>query len=151
MALIQDLTRCDYIPIECESLISVGWISNDFDFPKGAVPRDFYEKLKELCKSPWEPVASAGIHHCDICQFDPPSSSSNVYVPYHGQIFVAPVAIIHYIAAHRYLPPDIFIQAVMSCPDMRSMPYYKAVLQNGGRSLVHQGKACPESPAQNQK
>jgi hypothetical protein len=49
---------------------------------------------------------------------------------------VAPELIVHNIAAHWYKPPDVFIEAVLACPDMRSMEYKKAILNNRGRELL---------------
>jgi hypothetical protein len=98
--------------------------------------RAFFSKLKDLCAAPWQPVASGGFHVCEICQFDGPGFSDNVFVPYQGRIYVAPVAIVHYIAVHWYRPPQVFVDAVMTCPAIRSMEYKKAILANGGRTLV---------------
>ena len=49
--------------------------------------------------------------------------------------------ITHYIAAHWYRPPDVFLEAVRACPPMRSMDYMKALLANGGRGLVRRARA----------
>jgi len=46
---------------------------------------------------------------------------------------MAPVAVVHYISAHSYRPPQIFIEAVLKCPPIDSMN----PLANGGRSLVN--------------
>ncbi|WP_154668261.1 hypothetical protein [Pseudoduganella violaceinigra] len=78
MALIADLEPCWYLPLECEDLLAVGWLSPNTGF-------------------------------------------------------------VHYVAAHRYLPPQIFIDAVLACPAMNSMDYKRALLANGGRSLVKAG------------
>jgi len=136
MTSIADLSPCHYLPLDCAVLVAVGWLGEDSKFACGSVSPEFFDKLKRLCVDPWQPVVAAGWHSCELCQFDAPHFSDNVFVPYQGQIFVAPVAIIHYIAAHRYLPPQVFIDAVVACPPMRSMEYKKALLSNGGRSLV---------------
>lgn len=135
MASISDLGNCNYLPLDCPALVAVGWLSTD-DFVRGRVPLDFFCKLKALCVEPWQPVAAAGRYACELCQFDAPSFSDNLFIPHQGQIFIAPVAITHYIAAHHYLPPEVFIVAVMECPPTHSMAYKKALLANGGRSLV---------------
>ena len=96
----------------------------------------FFEKLQALCRDPWQPVTSSGFHSCDLCQFDAAKFSLNVFVPYGGSIYVAPVGISHYIASHWYKPPDVFVDAVMLCPTMNSMEYKKAILSNGGRAFV---------------
>jgi hypothetical protein len=136
MASINDLDVCSYLPLECDALLAVGWLGRDSDFVKGSAPDQFVQKLKQLCCNPWQPIASAGFLLCELCQYDAPRFSSNVFVPFQGSIFVAPVAIIHYISAHWYLPPTIFHEAVMSCPSMNSMEYKKAILANGGRDLI---------------
>ncbi len=136
MATIPDLSLSSYLPLEGAALVYVGWLGNDSEFMRGSVPLEFYNRLKDLCIDPWQPFAAAGIHFCELCQFDPPGFSDNLFVPYQGQIFVAPVAIVHYIAVHHYRPPQVFIEAVMVCPPTRSMEYKKALLQNGGRSMV---------------
>ncbi len=51
-------------------------------------------------------------------------------------LYVAPSLILHYIDAHGYAPPDQFQRAVMECPPMKSMPYLRALLANGGRGIV---------------
>lgn len=136
MTVIDDLSQCNYLPLPSEALRAVGWLSSDSVFERAAVSPEFYEKLSALCAQPWQPVAAAGKHYCQLCQFESPGFSSNVFVPYRSHIYVAPVAIIHYIAAHWYRPPDIFIHAVMECPPMNSMEYKKSLLDNGGRDLV---------------
>lgn len=136
MAHLEDLEQCTYLPLPSQNLVAVGWLSRDSDFPKGEVSPEFFEKLLELCREPWQPIASAGRHGCDLCQFGGPSFSDNVFIPFHGRIYVAPVAITHYIATHWYKPPQIFMQAVEECPPMRSMAFLKAILSNGGRELV---------------
>jgi hypothetical protein len=137
MAGIKDLEQCNYFPLDGTSLIAVGWLSAEIDFQKGKCEKLFYEKLKELCKNPLQPVASAGVHHCELCQFDPPAFSNNLFLPYSGKIFVAPVAIVHYIAQHNYLPPSIFIEAVMASPKMQSMEFKKLFVKCGGGKLLH--------------
>jgi hypothetical protein len=125
----------------CEALTAVGWLTRDVSFDRGDVPPEFFTRLKELCAAPWQFVVSMGLHPCDLCQFDALAFTANLYVPYQGRIYVAPVGITHYVAAHWYRPPDVFVQAVMECPKMDSMAYKKALLENGGRGLVRAGFA----------
>ncbi|WP_431286251.1 hypothetical protein [Roseateles chitinivorans] len=136
MTSLKDLDRCTYLAGDCEAILAVGWLGEDDGFPRGDVSPVFFEKLKALCADPWAPFAAAGSHQCELCQYDGPWFSTNLFVPFNGRIYAAPVGIVHYIAAHRYLPPQVFIDAVLACPPMRSMPYHKALLANGGRVLV---------------
>jgi hypothetical protein len=103
------------------------------------LPKPFFRKLAQLCADPWQPVVSAGAHACELCQFDAPQFSANVFVPHAGKIYAAPVAVVHYVAAHWYCPPQVFIDAVLACPHMTSMEYKKALLANRGRGLLRKG------------
>jgi hypothetical protein len=67
-------------------------------YAQGETSPVFFARLNELCTHPWQPFAFAGRHQCELCQFDPPSFGENLFVPHAGQIFVAPVGIVHYIA-----------------------------------------------------
>jgi hypothetical protein len=136
MTAIKDLEWCSYISSESDALLAVGWLGSDYDFEKGPVPLDFHQKLKKLCANPWQPFASAGLHRCELCQFEGPSFSANIFVPFGGKIYVAPVGILHYIASHWYKPPVVFINAVLACPLMDTMEYKQALLANGGRGLL---------------
>jgi hypothetical protein len=137
MTSIKDLEPCRYFPLECEALTAIGWLGKGIGFETGPVSELLICKLKELCSDSWQPLASAGFHVCELCQFDGPAFSANVFVPYQSRIYVAPVAVVHYISAHWYRPPQIFIDAVLKCPPMNSINYKKALLENGGRSLVN--------------
>jgi hypothetical protein len=136
MPLIEDLAPCNYFPVPSEGLLAVGWLSRGAAFAQGDVSPAFFEKLATLCLNPWQPIVSAGFHTCDLCQFEAPRFRSNVFVPYQGFVYVAPVAITHYIASHWYKPPKVFVRAVAECPPMNSLEYKKAILSNGGRALV---------------
>ena len=141
MATIGDLKPCHYLPLECEALRAVGWLGAGTEYTRGKVSAEFFEKLKVLTANPWQPVGRAGRHACELCQFEAPAFGSNVFIPFGGYVYVAPVAVVHYIAAHWYRPPEEFIQGVRACPPMRSIQYYKALLANGGRSLVNKAGA----------
>ena len=60
MTFFKDLDICTYFPFECSNLISIGWLSPSHEFSKGDVTGDFYDKLCELLRDPWEPVATPG-------------------------------------------------------------------------------------------
>jgi DNA-binding transcriptional ArsR family regulator len=48
-------------------------------------------------------------------------------------VYVAPIGIPHYVAAHWYRPPTEFIEAVMRCPEYGSTAYEAALTEaNGG-------------------
>ena len=62
--------------------------------------------------------------------------AANLFVPADRFLYVAPSLILHYVDSHAYAPPKEFQDAVLECPEMRSMAYLKAVLANGPRGLV---------------
>ena len=136
MTAIRDLDPCRDLPVECDALTAVGWLTRESRFETGSAPEPFFRKLSELCAMPWQPMVAAGAHACELCQFDGPQFRDNLFVPYSGRIYAAPAAIIHYVAAHWYRPPQIFMDAVLACPPISSMAYKKALLANGGRNLV---------------
>jgi hypothetical protein len=71
MAWFEDLSPCTYLGTESAPLLrAVGWLERGKPFPVGAVDRRVYEKLAELCQDPWQPLASAGFHTCDLCQYN---------------------------------------------------------------------------------
>lgn len=137
MAYYPDLSPCTYLPLEAPNLLAVGWLDATHDHARGEVSREFYDALVALAKAPWEPVAAAGHHTCELCQFDGAKSYSIVFVPGDGVVYAAPTGIAHYVATHRYRPPQVFVDAVLACPPMRSMAYMKALLATGGKELVN--------------
>lgn len=133
--LFADLQRCTHL-VDDPAILAVGWISRGSPYPRGETASPVFAKLVELCNNPWQPASAAGYHICDVCQYDGQPLKSEVYVPGQGCIYVAPAGIIHYIAAHWYAPPEVFVQAVIDCPPMRSMEYKRALLKNGGGVLL---------------
>ena len=124
MTHIPDLAQCSYLPGSNAGLLALGWLSRDAVYPQGTVSEEFFQKCSELVRSPWQPFVSAGLHECDLCEFNGPLFSANLFVPFN--IYVAPVAIVHYISGHWYVPPAAFIDAVLACPPMLSMEYKRA-------------------------
>lgn len=141
MAAIPDLQPCRYFPIATpERLLAVGWLGKHVEYKQGSVEDRFFRKLQALAVNPWQPFAAAGHHECELCQYDAARFSANLFIPYDGVIYAAPVGILHYIATHWYRPPPIFMLAVMECPEMNSDAYKKAILANGGRLLLGPGE-----------
>lgn len=129
----------DLDPIETDfgtSFIAIGWLGKDSVFETGPVSKEFFTKLEALTRQPWQPIYCLGVHFCELCQFDPPGFHIEVYIPFDGKLYMAPVGIKHYIAAHWYRPPQIFIEAVLTCPPMGSLAYKKALLETGARPLI---------------
>lgn len=110
----------------------MGWLDSAHAFPTGTTPDGFLEVLKQ-----WKVRASAnqmrGWHDCPFCQEAPWEEqhpfttlhgdrlligSDEIWIPgENGVIYAAPSLVIHYVEAHSYLPPQVFLDAVM-----RSIP-----------------------------
>src|ERR1051325_8031668 len=106
---------------------AVGWLSKDHSYTKGAVPSGFQEKLGGHIAEAWQPVISAGIHFCELCDEKPFACGSNLWIPTEEALYIAPGMISHYIEAHGYRPPEGFIQAVMDCPAQASEEFMELI------------------------
>ena len=131
-----------------EVLVAVGWLGEERSYRKGGVEIPFIRALVTHLRNPWQPVASGGSHLCEFCRCNeaPPflrfendnisMGCSNVFIPGDSRIYYAPSAILHYIDAHEYRPPERFCDALLRCPPQNSMEYKKALLKNGGGRLL---------------
>jgi hypothetical protein len=136
MAWYEDLAPCDYFgPAAAACLRAVGWLERGRPFLTGPVAAAVYARLVELVKDPWQPGIFMGFHRCDLCLYEGASGRRNLFIPAGGVAFVCPELVTHYMNAHAYQPPDEFCAAVLACPEMRSMPYLKALLA-AARPLV---------------
>lgn len=140
----EDLSPCDYFPIDSQ-MTAVGWLERGKPYATGAIDKSVYLKFVELLKNPWQFAIAGGVHKCDLCQFDAEArGGANLFVPYRGVIYASPALITHYINAHHYLPPNVFCDAILACPPMRSLEYLKALRDAGGKAFARLLK--PNSP-----
>jgi hypothetical protein len=125
----RDLEPCTVLPVPGGvQLLAVGWLSREQPFPTGPTPRDVYDRLCEFCRDPWQPLLTAGVHTCDLCQFEGEAhGAANLFIPAGERLLVAPELIVHYVNAHHYQPPEEFCAAVLACPPMRSPEYRRAL------------------------
>ncbi len=132
----EDLSPCGYFGPESTSCLrAVGWLERGRPYRTGAVDPEVYQRLVEMCKNPWEPAIFMGFHQCDLCLYHGQSGMHNVFVPVGDVIFVCPELVTHYMNEHGYRPPDEFCAAVLACPPMGSIHYFKALLVSGGKPL----------------
>lgn len=100
-------------------MLNVGWLDRD-DFPDFTTAEystnfDFVEALNLWCNSyKAKRNATKGWHNCPFC----PTANykhcdAEIHVLGNNVIYAAPGLIGHYIASHRYKPPQEFIDAVM--------------------------------------
>ena len=151
MAHIPDLAPCGYFPAsDGLQFVAVGWLEPEQDYTRGAVTQEFFLQLCMLLQRPWQPpVASCGVHPCGLCRFSGGRARSSfrdfhfdgvgsgfLFIPSGSILFVSPSSIAHYIDGHGSCPPDVFQEAVMRCPEMRSADYMRALLATPARNWL---------------
>jgi hypothetical protein len=123
-----DLSPYEYDSLREEMVLNVGWLSVDQDYRRGPTPAGLLSRLEELVQSPVR--VHRGLHLCEFCppprryehlgkpMFEPaPGTAGTGQIRVQGAnglVYAAPVLITHYIGTHDYLPPQEFIDAVLS-------------------------------------
>ena len=125
MAYYEDLTRYEYSKYPFRSAgeqYNVGWLERCEPYSKGDVSPELTTRLLALCK--WPVNRYRGWHHCHFCDEYPVriTDSEGEFRLGDGEIrvaerdgnliYVAPNLIHHYVAAHRYLPPESFLETL---------------------------------------
>ena len=106
---------------------AIGWLDRDHEFPQGDVPAGFVERLEQFVAHSHESARELGFptflgfHECGFC--GNANGDGEFGVPRGQLLFVAPVLILHYVSAHRYLPPADFVTAVMKSPVPGTLRY----------------------------
>jgi hypothetical protein len=97
--------------------LNVGWLEAGKPYSTGPVPDGFVEKLKAVQRVQWMNVC-LGVHECDLCPAgDEPAPEGNGELRIPGDpgiAYAAPFLITHYVTAHGYRPPQLFIEAVLA-------------------------------------
>lgn len=96
-------------------MVNIGWLDPPHSFPVGEAPERFADALWLLGDEP-ENVAR-GFHVCGYCQsgFDQNFLGTGEIhaVGADGVRYAAPRLVAHYVAHHGYLPPRVFVDAVL--------------------------------------
>jgi hypothetical protein len=126
MTFYEDLS--DYTYTESDvPMINVGWLGEGQDFQIGTTGDGARDILVKMAENPMNLMR--GSHSCDFCSEDSPLrftapgtsfgkvslGNGEIHVQGSGGvIYSCPTLIIHYIDRHKYRPPAVFIQAVLS-------------------------------------
>jgi hypothetical protein len=119
MSYFADLTPHTYAPTDGETVLNVGWLDSSYTFPRGDTPAEFRDALYLLCQRPvW---VHRGSHVCQFCPQEDlraahPGQIGNGQVRVKGADgiwYAAPTMVYHYVLEHQYLPPAVFVQAVL--------------------------------------
>lgn len=145
MSEIPDLTSLPYPPFwmarELEPLptelpiSAIGWLGATVP-SQGAVPEEVIDRLVAATNAEkYFGDHTCGFHICEICtkpDYRPRYQWRNIEVELYGKgfylvehndrAFVAPRLLIHYILAHRYRPPDEFLDAVVKGSFLKQPP-----------------------------
>jgi hypothetical protein len=103
-------------------MLNVGRLERERPYETGPIPPAFLRALKRLARAPKN--LCRGFHVCDLC--DRPDSTElwewsegrrgngEIHVRSRaGDVYAAPLLVVHYVEVHRYCPPEEFIQAAL--------------------------------------
>ena len=145
----EDLELCKYErgPFHADNwaapLRAIGWLEHPKPIRRGPTPPQFVWKLRECvegARTAYGQYGFLGTYTCSICFASgrpspgPVWSQEMIFVPGIEQVYIAPGGIPHYVEFHAYLPPQLFIDAVMLCPEYGSPAYCEALrIANAGK------------------
>jgi hypothetical protein len=130
MAHYPDLSP--YMYGESESAtVNIGWLNSASDYRRGDTASAFLKRLKLFCHNPPGRYGTQGFHACEFCgRF---LGGSEIRIIASDKVYAAPVLVFHYVEAHKYHPPQEFIDAVLAAP----LPDSDEMIQRYGSSLPH--------------
>lgn len=106
--------------------LAVGWLQRGQDYTTGAVPERFADALLAFCVDRLTVCAPPTTQACPLCfeSVEPVDLDEDtvhfglaeIRVLGEDDIFAAPTLIHHYVTAHDYRPPRVFIDAVLKGP-----------------------------------
>ena len=129
MAHFTDLTNYSYgyAPEEGSTPdLNVGWLQMGHPFPTAEPTREFVRSLICCCRRPVR--LYCGFHTCDLCDvqvYEMPrvwyegrcvdvGNGEIRVLGTDGRWYTAPTLVAHYVLAHRYCPPQQFVDGVLS-------------------------------------
>lgn len=128
MAFFPDLTPHTYSPTGGLELVNVGWLDEGGIFPVGPTTAEFHDALRRLCDKPV--YVHRGGHACSFCEGTHGIAEGNGQIRVRGKNGVwysAPTLIYHYVTHHEYLPPQQFIDAVLSAAKVKVVAHLVGV------------------------
>ena len=135
MTYFPDLSPYEYCGLKDDDVIptvNVGWLDNSKPYPQGFTSELFKEKLFQFCQRDNAILFCLGYHECQFCEnpFFPLEVKRGEIITRLGNgeirvigqkvIYAAPTMIYHYVVAHNYLPPQEFVDAVLTGPSPAS-------------------------------
>lgn len=133
----EDLTAYTYLHDKGSSrTLNVGWLDLSKSYQKGDVPLGFVERLRRIMLRRYQ--QTRGFHTCPFCSGPHAANSIGFNMQRYQQClrdgrlssaeirvkgedstwYATPQMIAHYVEAHHYVPPQVFIDAVMNVEDL---------------------------------
>lgn len=117
-------------------LLAIGWLEAGRRFAKGEANKEMTARVRQFQKETgarFSMHAYRGLHGCTLCDSGEASdgidgSHINLFIPGKDCIYMASGGIAHYLERHSYLPPEVFVTALMSCPFPSTFEYSEALI-----------------------
>jgi hypothetical protein len=133
-------------PFVMNGVKNVGWLNFADDFPKGEVAPEIFEKLKiiaggsDVFRPLVEPLRESP--KCPVCGElellgvnGRALPNAELWIPSAECIYASPIAILHYIEFHDYLPPAKYVAAIteldLSTPFAANAIYREKLVSSG--------------------
>jgi hypothetical protein len=143
MSYFADLTPYDYIPRRYPvsknkisyQVVNIGWLDKQHPFLQIPTERAFHRRLFDF--SQYRINQTRGFFDCEFCgkldesDITQISSCETRVFGSDGVVYASPELICHYVVAHHYRPPNVFIEAVMNGPQPFTETYEKLLFEYG--------------------
>jgi hypothetical protein len=107
-------------------MLNIGWLGSVLPFKTGMLDARVLPLLVKWAVDPANLMC--GSHTCEFCGEESPImipapgtrerkaflGNGEIHVPGQGVVYAAPTLIVHYIIAHGYRPPDVFVDALLA-------------------------------------
>jgi hypothetical protein len=91
-------------------VFNVGWLGSRADISRGAVPLDVVQALTRVASKPV--LLTRGQHLCEFCGHF--RGNGEIWIRGDdARVYASPWMLLHYVATHNYLPPAIFLAALL--------------------------------------
>lgn len=163
MAFYEDFSKyklnpnCQLEDKNLENVLNIGWLGEDGNFKKGNVSKEFLMNLWEYYKCPiyetrrlYNNEGLDGYWKFFTAYYNERTillgrAEIRVIDTKRDVIYAAPELIIHYIVNHNYLPPEEFIDAVITGPKPNSEEFCAMVgeMYKNVHKKEHIRRVCP--------
>ena len=112
-----DLSPYDYLGCPLP-MLAVGWLGHRYGVQGAATPMTGAELERLKTASRRLGSRTLGWHDCDFCSDFRGNGEYRYYLP-SGEIYAAPMMIVHYVEAHGYRPPRELLDGLQTAGQLR--------------------------------